>query len=92
MCIGDLKVLNFTQKLDHFGFDEELSNLTFPQLLLVDDKRWGGPGAPIFVLFGGENGQTFPPENYGILNLSAIEFKAMLVNIQVIRNPLKHGQ
>ncbi|KMT13074.1 hypothetical protein BVRB_4g087130 [Beta vulgaris subsp. vulgaris] len=79
---GDLKVLNFTQKLDHSGLNDEMSNLTFQQRLLVDDSQWGGAGAPIFVLFGGENGQTFSPKEYGILGLSATEFKAMLVNIQ----------
>ncbi|XP_056683526.1 uncharacterized protein [Spinacia oleracea] len=77
------KLFNFTQRVDHFG-SSNLGNLTFTQNLLVDDTRWGGAQtrAPIFVLFGGEDGELFAPERYGTLAKSADEFKAMIIHIQ----------
>ena len=86
-CVGDSQLLNFTQRVDHTA-PTNTSDLTFTQRLLVDDTRWEGAKkrAPIFVLFGGENGQTFSPEQYEVLNQSANEFGAMLVHIEVIIN------
>ncbi|KAL2898962.1 Lysosomal Pro-X carboxypeptidase, partial [Bienertia sinuspersici] len=47
---GNFKVLNYSQKLDHFD-PIDSGNGTFNQRLMVNDIHWAGPksGAPIFL-------------------------------------------
>ncbi|KAL2944192.1 Lysosomal Pro-X carboxypeptidase [Bienertia sinuspersici] len=82
--VSDMKVVYFTQKLDHFGHYVGLHDATFQQKVVINDTLWGGAQvrAPIFVLLGNEDGLTFDPNIHGILALCASEFRAMLIHIE----------
>ncbi|KAL2895359.1 Lysosomal Pro-X carboxypeptidase, partial [Bienertia sinuspersici] len=78
------KVVNFTQKLDHFGYYPENKDVTFEQKVFINDTFWAGvkAKAPIFVLFGGEMGETYGPDYVRIMALSGVKFRALLIHIQ----------
>ncbi|KAL2944175.1 Lysosomal Pro-X carboxypeptidase [Bienertia sinuspersici] len=81
---GDYITINYTQRLDHFGYYGDTYDLTFVQKVFLDDSHWAGAesGAPIIVLFGGEAGHTYGPEVNGVMVDSGVAFKALLVHIQ----------
>lgn len=82
-CDGNLKVYKYNQKLDHF---HPHNNITFQQKLVVNNNQWSGAklGAPIFALLGDMKTDPYSIDEYDILNLCAIEFKALLIYIEVV--------
>ncbi|XP_029458074.1 lysosomal Pro-X carboxypeptidase [Rhinatrema bivittatum] len=66
----------FTQQIDHFGFDQDL---TFQQRYLVSDSHWAGDGGPMLFYTGNEGDIAWFCNNTGFMWEVAEELKAILV-------------
>ncbi|KAJ1119954.1 hypothetical protein NDU88_008137 [Pleurodeles waltl] len=76
LTASDYKTLYYTQKTDHFGFDEDSS---FKQRYLLADKYWNKDGGPILFYPGNEGDIELFCNNTGFMWDVAEDFQAMLV-------------
>ena len=80
----DFQTFYYDQTLDHFNYRPE-SYTTFKQRYVINFKYWGGATshAPIFVYFGAEAPLDGDLSNIGFLPDNALQFKALIVYIEV---------
>ena len=80
----DYQTFYYNQTLDHFNYRPE-SYTSFQQRYAINFKYWGGAtsNAPIFVHLGAEAPLNDIPAT-GFLTDDALQFKALLVYIEVL--------
>ena len=80
----DFQTFFYNQTLDHFNYRPE-SYYTFQQRYVMNFKYWGGANAsaPIFAYLGAEAALDFDLTGVGFPVDNALQFKALLVYIEV---------